>query len=234
MKKYSSVGIIPFKKTSERMPGKNFRKLGGKPLFEHIVRKALASNLEKIFICTNSKSARERVLEMGAETLDCPDWYFERTTTGDKLLSYPAEKIDADIYVQLFATAPFLRYHTINETIKILQERREYDSVLTVTPEHLWVWYNRKPITYYPGNLPRSQDASPLIIETTGLYGVKKKALKEFRRRVGNNPFFLEIDKIEGWDIDEPLQFKLAELFIENLEDMQKLTGKDYQMEERE
>lgn len=231
MAKYSAVAIIPFKETSERVPGKNFRLLAGRPLYEHIVRKALSSKrLEKVFVCTNSKSAREKVREMGAVLLDVPGWYYEGSTTGDKLLYVPAEQVDAEIYVQLFATAPFLRANTIDRAVEILQEK-EYDSVLTMNPQHLWVWYKGSPITYYPGNLPRSQDVPPLDIETTGLYAMNGKALKDLKRRVGNNPFFLNVDEIEGWDIDEPLQFRLAELFMKDLETIQGITGKNYGMD---
>lgn len=228
--KYSSVAVIPFKENSERVPGKNFKNLGGKPLYQHIIQKALKSNLEKIFICTNSESAKEEVKKMGPriEVLACPDWYFGKAVTGDKLLSIPAKAIDADIYVQLFATAPFLRAETIDMAISTLQERTEYDSVLTVVPKHDWVWYKGQPITYYPGNLPRSQDASPIIVESTGLYAMTKDALLSLQRRVGNHPYFLEVDEIEGWDIDTPLQFKLAELFIQNIPEMEKITNKKY------
>src|SRR5205814_1036911 len=121
--------------------------------------------------------------------------------------------IDADIYVQLFVTAPFLTSDTINKAIKILEETK-HDSVFTVNRKHDWAWFNGKPITYFPGNLPRSQDAIPLMVETTGLYAVTKDAMQNYRRRVGNNPFMLEVDEVEGWDIDEPLDFYLAELFL--------------------
>ena len=36
------------------------------------------------------------------------------------------------------------------------------------------VWF-KKPINYRPKILPRSQDARPVIIETTGLYGITKR-----------------------------------------------------------
>ena len=34
---------------------------------------------------------------------------------------------------------------------------------------------NKKPINYKPKILPRSQDAKPIIQETTGLYGIKRR-----------------------------------------------------------
>ena len=225
---YNSVGIIPFKEISTRVPGKNFRELAGKPLYQHIVQKALESKLDKVFVCTNSETAQEVVKKMGAEVIDCDPDYFEGTTTGDKLIHIPSKKINANIYVQLFATAPFLRSETINEAISVLGESNEYDSVFTTNKRHDWAWYKDSPITYYPGNLPRSQDAFPLQVETTGLYAITKESLNAYKRRVGNKPYMLEIDLVEGWDIDDPLEFKIAESFIKDLSEIQNISGKDY------
>ena len=38
-----------------------------------------------------------------------------------------------------------------------------------------WFWFNDRPINYKPKILPRSQDAKPIVMETTGLYGIRKK-----------------------------------------------------------
>lgn len=225
--KFHSVAFIPFKEISERVPGKNFRIFGNKPLYQHIIEKALKSNINKVYVITNSLDAQKKVQGLGAEILKVPEEYFSKTTTGDKMITIPAELINADMYFQLFATAPFLSPETINKAITTLEET-QHDSVFTVNKRHDWAWFNNKPITYFPGNLPRSQDAVPLMIETTGLYAITNKALKEYRRRVGNNPYMLEVDQIEGWDIDEPLDFALAELFLENISKMREITGKDY------
>lgn len=225
--KYHSVGIIAFKENSERVIGKNLRNLGGKSLYKYIIEKALSSDLDKVYVITNCQAVKGEIEKMGAVNLEVPDWYFEKEVTGDRMISYPAEIVDSDIYLQLFVTAPFLSSETINQSIRILEETN-HDSVFTVNKKHDWAWFNNRPITYFPGNLPRSQDAIPLIIETTGLYGITKDAVINLRRRVGNSPYMLEIDQIEGWDIDEPLDFALAELFFENILKMKKITGKDY------
>ena len=54
-RKYHAVGVIAFKEVSERVPGKNSRDLGNKPLYKHIVEKALKSRLDKVFVITNSR-----------------------------------------------------------------------------------------------------------------------------------------------------------------------------------
>ena len=50
--------------------------------------------------------------------------------------------------------------------------------------------------------MPRSQDALPLVYETTGLYGIKSTALKKNKARIGKKPFFFEVNDYEALDID--------------------------------
>ena len=67
---------------------------------------------------------------------------------------------------------------------------------------------NGKPINYDTKVLPRSQDARPIIIETTGLYGIKGSSLIQNQSRIGNNPFFYEISDEEAIDLDNEDDFK--------------------------
>mgnify|MGYP006139925869 CR=1 FL=1 len=70
------------------------------------------------------------------------------------------------------------------------------------TLENVNLRYKKKPVNYSPKILPRSQDAQPVIVESTGLYGIKAKTLKKMKCRIGKKPFFYEIDDYEALDID--------------------------------
>ena len=65
-----------------------------------------------------------------------------------------------------------------------------------------------KPINYSPKKLPRSQDATPVVVETTGLYGISKRALKKYKCRIGNKPFFFEVQDDESIDLDNAKDFE--------------------------
>ena len=54
----------------------------------------------------------------------------------------------------------------------------------------------------------------PIIVETTGLYGVRKDVLKINRSRIGNNPFFYEVSDEESIDLDNEEDFKLLEYYV--------------------
>ncbi len=54
------VAIVPMRHDSERVPGKNYRALGGRPLFHHIIGTLLASPaVSKVVIDTDSDVVRD-------------------------------------------------------------------------------------------------------------------------------------------------------------------------------
>ena len=77
-----------------------------------------------------------------------------------------------------------------------------------------WFWFKNKPVNYKPEILPRSQDAKPLILETTALYGIRKNALKKRKCRIGNKPYFFEVDDEEALDLDNYKDFKFLEFYV--------------------
>ena len=78
-----------------------------------------------------------------------------------------------------------------------------------------WFWFKRKPVNYNPKVLPRSQDATPIVCETTGLYGIRKNSLKKYACRVGKNPYFYEVDDEESIDLDNYKDFEYLEHYYQ-------------------
>lgn len=65
-----------------------------------------------------------------------------------------------------------------------------------------WFWFKNKPVNYSPKVLPRSQDAQPIVQETTGLYGIKRQALQKYKCRIGKKPIFFNVPNHEALDLD--------------------------------
>ena len=119
-----------------------------------------------------------------------------------------------DIYFQIFVTAPLLSIKTINACIKVLKTKKEYDSILTCKKIYSWFWFKNKPINYKPKILPRSQDAEPVIQETTGLYGIKKKTLIKKKCRIGYKPIFYHVSSSESVDLDTLKDFEHLKKYL--------------------
>ena len=94
--------------------------------------------------------------------------------------------------------------------IFIKNKKKKLTQFLPAIKFFSWFWFKNKPVNYKPNVLPRSQDAKPIIMETTGLlYGIRKKTLKKYKCRIGKKTlFFLRFQKKESLDLDTKEDFK--------------------------
>lgn len=202
------VAIVPIKKKSKRVPGKNFIKIHGTPLYQILLKKLKKCNFDKIYVDSDSEIVRKFCIKNGFFFIKRLPHLAKDNANGNDLLNYHQKIIKADYYFQVFITAPLMSIKTINKCINILHKRKKYDSILTIQSIYSWFWFNKKPINYKPKILPRSQDAKPVIIETTGLYGITSKALKKIKCRIGKTPYFFEVPSKESLDLDNKKDFE--------------------------
>ena len=183
------IAIIPIKSNSKRVPKKNFKMINGKPLYRYLLDNLSKCNFDEIYVDSNSKQIEKFFLKKNYSYIKRLPKLAKDNANGNHLLNYHAKLINADYYFQLFVTAPLLKIKSINKCIKILKLTKILTSILTV--KKLTLGFGLKPINYKPQKLPRSQDALPVIQETTGLYGIKRNALIKNKCRI-EKPYFLK------------------------------------------
>ena len=210
-----TAAFIPIKSNSERVESKNFRKLCGRKLYEHILINALECKaFDHIYVDTDSDEIAKYCSDMDISVISRAPHLAENSANGNDLLNYHRECCpEYDLYFQLFATAPYLRAETISKCVTMLTTTAEHDSIMTVTKERGWYWFGDIPVNYIPTVLPRSQDAKCVIKETTGLYGITAGALDKYKCRIGANPMFVCVDPAEAIDLDTLDDFKRAEQY---------------------
>ena len=215
----SKAAFIPIKTTSKRVPGKNFRRLNGEPLYKYIISNTIESQaFDEIFIDTDSEEILSYAKGLSLRTIMRLDELAADNANGNDLLNFHHKKFpNFEYYFQLFATAPLLKPDSISKCVNLLTASSEADSILTVTKECGWFWFQGQPVNYDPKVLPRSQDAEMLTKESTGLYGIQKDALKKYSCRIGAKPIMHEIEPIESLDIDTEHEFLLAEKLAKDI-----------------
>ena len=206
--------FIPIKANSERVPGKNFRMLNGKKLYEYICEHAKESDsFDAIYVDTNSLEISEYAQSLGLNVIERKEELAKNTANGNDLLAHHVELYPQyDHYFQLFATAPYLQAATIRKCVEELSSSTVYDSCFTATQKHDFCWLNGLPINYRPDILPRSQDMVPIVCETTGLYGINREILLKHRCRIGKKPYAHIVSSFEAVDINTEEDLLLAEL----------------------
>lgn len=205
--------FIPIKANSERIHGKNFRILNGKKLYEYIIENSInAGCFDEIFVDTNSDEIKEFARSKNVGVIDRLESLAQNTANGNDLLVYQRSiKPYFDYYFQTFATAPYLQPKSIQACANGLFFSSEHDSCFTATKNNSFYWLNNLPINYRPCILPRSQDMTPLIEETTGMYGITAESLDKYKCRIGKNPFIYVVNKFEAVDINTEDDLKIAE-----------------------
>lgn len=206
------VAFLPAKGSSTRIQSKNLKLLDGKPLFLHTLEKLVASNLfDEVYLDTESQEVVDWASEVGCRVLMRDPKLASNATDGNALFMNEVSQVDAEIYVQILCTSPFIEMSSVSRGIKILTSEPEYDSCVLVRREKFYEWGASGP-TYDIENIPNSVDVRDTVVETMGLYIVKREAALATNRRIGDTPFLLEASPLEAIDVNWPEDFDLAEL----------------------
>ena len=207
------VGIMPIKMSNERLPGKNTKLLGDFPLLQYALNNLKETKLcERIDVFCSS----EEIMQF----LPCDINFIKRddvldlpTSNFTQIFSSYMEIVDADIYVFIHATAPFIKKETMIECIQAVISGK-YDSSFCATMIQDFLWMDNKPLNFDATNLPRSQDLKPIYRETSGIYVFTKEVFLKHQRRIGENPYIKLVSYKEAIDINNKEDFDLAEALL--------------------
>lgn len=211
------VALVPMRHQSERVPQKNYRDFNGKPLFFWIVETLLAIPLiQKVAIDTDSSRIKELAVHFGEGVLiiDRPEHLRSGHTPMNGILLHDIAQIDADYYLQTHSTNPLLKKETIERAIEtFLGSRDRHDSLFGVTRLQTRLYdKDGRAMNHNPDKLERTQDLPPVYEENSNLYIFTKNILQTRKNRIGFHPMMFEIPRHEAWDIDEEIDFRVAEL----------------------
>jgi len=210
--------ILPMKGYSQRIKNKNLKNFNGFPLYHYIVKSLLASKyIENIIIDTDSDKIENDVKKSFSKkvtVLRRPDYIIDEVNVIQKIIKHNLNILDGEYFMQTHSTNPLLTTDTINRSIEtFFNNLSNYDSVFSVTKMQTRFYdKNSKPINHDITKMLRTQDLEPYYEENSNFYIFSKSSFEKSNSRIGLTPLMFEMDKIESIDIDEPEDFKLAEI----------------------
>jgi CMP-N,N'-diacetyllegionaminic acid synthase len=231
----SAVALIPARAGSQRVPGKNVRELAGHPLIAYTIAAARLSDVfDAVVVSTDSEEIAAVAERYGAEVPGLRPEEMASATSPDiewlrhTLAELSAGGRDFEIFSLLRPTSPFRGPGTIRrafEQLVALGDRA--DSVRAVRPcrEHpgkMWVIDGdlMHPLLDQPDGVPlhSRQFASlpPVYVQDSSLEIAWMRAVDEYDSISGEQlaPFLTE--GVEGFSIDYPDDWRLAEELIAN------------------
>ena len=210
------IALVPMRHHSARVPGKNYRPLGGEPLFHHILNTLQAVDVvEQIIVDTDSDVILAGLAEHfpKVKAIHRPEHLCADDIPMNEILLHDSGIVQADYYLQTHTTNPLLRSETVTKAIEtFLAGVPEYDSLFGVTRLQTRLWDQLgRPVNHNPSVLLRTQDLPPIYEENSCIYIFKRETLIARRNRLGERPLMFEIPAEEAWDIDEELDFTVAD-----------------------
>ena len=208
---------------SQRVPGKNYRILAGKPLFHHIIETLLAvPEITQIVVDTDSDPVMDglRADFPQVKIIHRPERLRADDVSMNDILIYDTEQIQADFYLQTHSTNPLLRPQTVSRAIQsLLAHYPDYDSLFSVTRLQTRLYdQHGRAINHDPSVLIQTQDLPPVYEENSCLYLFTRENLLKRHHRIGERPMLFEIKAEEAWDIDEELDFEVCNFLLSRVE----------------
>jgi len=211
--------LVPMRHHSQRVPGKNYRPLAGKPLYQHIIATLLAvPEIAEVVVDTDSEPVMDGLRRDFPQVriLPRPEHLRADAVPMNEILLYDTSQVEADFYLQTHSTNPLLKSATISRAIQtFLADYPAHDSLFSVTRLQTRLWdANGHAINHDPAELIQTQDLPPVYEENSCLYIFSRENLARRRNRLGERPLMFEMDAAEAWDIDEELDFAFTEFLM--------------------
>lgn len=210
--------FVPAKGTSERVENKNMRFLDGERLFIRALKTLLqCSEIDQVFLDTESEAMYQLADYLPVRFMRRDAALATNSTDGHRMFmnevsTYP----DADIYVQLLCTSPFIKPQTIDDAIRTLKSSSKHDSAVLMKKDKCYFWSDGHP-EYDILHIPNSKDLPDTISESMGLYIVKKEAALATGRRYGNSPLMLFGEPCELIDVNTAQDLAFAETYAKGV-----------------
>ena len=213
------VALVPMRHHSQRVPGKNYRLLAGKPLFQHIIETLLAvPEITQIVVDTDSDPVMERLSAEFPQVriINRPHDLRADAVPMNDILIYDTGQFQADFYLQTHSTNPLLKPETVSRAIQSLfSDYPIHDSLFSVTRWQTRLYFqDGRAINHDPTILIQTQDLPPVYEENSCLYIFTRENLIKRHHRIGETPIMFEIDAAEAWDIDEELDFAITDFLL--------------------
>lgn len=222
------LGIVPARKGSKRVPDKNFRNFGGKPLFTHVVDSALKSTLlTDIVISTDHPKIIEYATlnYPGVRALSRPPELSEDGSPAldyvDHVLAFMKRELNKtyDIVVILQPSSPFTLPEDIDNTISLLVSSGADSAVSVVRLDHMVHPFKMKqmvgdklvPFIEEEKNRMAAHELPEIFVRNCSVYASKTDVIINKRSIIGDDCRGYTMPYERSVDINEMIDFEFAE-----------------------
>jgi len=220
------LGVIPARGGSKGVPRKNIRQLGSKPLLAYTVEAARNSRIETTVVSTEDPEIAEVATRLGVDVVRRPAALATDESPTHPVVMHALSEVERgserfDAVFTLQVTTPFRATDDIDEAIALL-ESSGADSVIGVVrvfdqhPVRMKRLVDGYLVPYCepePEGM-RRQDLPPAFLRNGAVYLTRRSVLCA-GSVMGKRQLAFEMPRDRSLNIDEPLDFALAEVLLE-------------------
>lgn len=217
------IALLPLRKDSKGISGKNKKKLVGRPLFSWVLSEAVFSNLDAVYVFTDDTEILDFIEKEYAWNpkikglLRNDENATDIASTESVMIEFAtAINHDFDVLCLLQATSPLTTASDINAALDKI-EIENYDSALTVVKTHRFTWNSDgTPQNYDVFDRPRRQDFEGLLVENGAVYATTKSAFSTSKNRISGKIALVEMDEASYTEIDSITDWEIVEKLLAN------------------
>ena len=226
----ANLCIIPARGGSKRIPKKNIKLFLGKPIIAYSIKAALNSKLfDEVMVSTDDNEIAKIAIQHGAKVpfMRSDKAANDFATTFDVIFEvlqeYDLLNKKFDFSCCIYPCAPLVTKEKLAASFEILQQNN-FDSVFPIIPfgfpiQRALKQKDLKVSFFYPEfDLTRSQDLEKSFHDAGQFYWLNTSMCIKKNKIITNNSGSIILSELEGQDIDNEVDWKLAELKYEILQ----------------
>jgi len=215
------LAIIPARGGSKGIPRKNVAMLSGKPLIAHTIAAALgAEKVTRVVVSTDDAEIAQVSRAHGAQVVMRPEELAGDTSRSEDALLHVLDHLAAseqyapELTVFLQCTSPLTTSADIDGTIERLVAEGA-DTAHSVVPFHYFLWRKgdrgAHGVNHDKSYRLMRQQREPEYLETGSVYVMRTQGFLDARFRFFGRTALHEIPLDHWQEIDEPVDFQIAE-----------------------
>ena len=213
---HNVIAMVPVRAGSTRVPDKNIRSFGDTNLLQlklRLLKKV--EGIKQIIVSTDCEISAGIACKEGVNVQWRNEYFAGSSVTNDQHWHHIAETAPGNTIFLAQVTSPLLRVSSMQAALNSFLSLDKNDSINSVSTEKKFLWKNGNPINYDIDVTPKSQDLPEIVSLNFAITIISRRIMMERKNVVGQAPKFFELDKVESIDVDDFIDFKIAELLYE-------------------
>lgn len=209
--------LIPVRQGSQRVTNKNIRPFANSSLLEIKINQLKRIDaIEEICVNSDCEYMLSVAKKLGATPIKREAYYASNDVPMNEVWKNMAESMSSDVIMYVNVTNPLVTDKTYKDICDLWNNlEAKYDSISTTHIIKEYLWYMDRPLNYDPTSHPRSQDLPEYLGLNFAVSVIPKDILIDKKSIIGNNFYPYVIDNIQAIDIDEEIDFEIAEILYE-------------------